>query len=51
MAELPVDFRLGKLILFGHAFGRIKSAIIIAAALSVKSIFYHPDRSDMEFYK
>ena len=39
MSELPVDIKLSKLILFGHVFGRLNEAVIIAAALSVKSIF------------
>ena len=39
MGQLPVDIQLGKLILLGHAFGKLREAIILAAALSVSSIF------------
>jgi ATP-dependent RNA helicase TDRD9 len=51
MAELPIDLRFSKLILFGHVFGRLKSAIIIAAALSSKTFFTKNYKSDFEFYK
>ena len=39
MASLPVDVRLTKLILLGHTFGKLKEAVIIAAALSNKTFF------------
>lgn len=51
MASLPVDIRLGKLIVMGHAFGRLKEAIIIAAGLSVKNIINKFYKSNLEFYK
>jgi ATP-dependent RNA helicase TDRD9 len=51
MAQLPIDTRLGKLIVMGHAFGRIQEAIIIAAGLSVRNIFKQFWRSKYEFYK
>ena len=38
MGQLPVDIKLGKLILLGHSFGKLREAIILAAGLSVKSI-------------
>jgi ATP-dependent RNA helicase TDRD9 len=51
MASLPTDIRLGKLIIFGHCFGKLKEAIIIAAGLSVKSIFYQSYKSKFETFK
>lgn len=41
MSNLPVDIRLSKLILLGHAFSVLKECIVIAAGLSVGSIFKH----------
>ncbi len=51
MADLPVDIKLGKLILFGHIFGRLEQAIVLAAALSLKSIFAHFHLSTFELYQ
>ena len=51
MGRLPVDVRLGKLILFGHAFGKVKEAVILAAALSKKSIFSSYFNSSLEQYR
>ena len=39
---LPVDVRLGKLVIFGHLFNVLEECIIIAAGLSTKSIFAFP---------
>jgi ATP-dependent RNA helicase TDRD9 len=51
MADLPIDVKLAKFILFGHVFGRLRSAIIIASALSLKNIFSKFFRSQIESYK
>jgi HrpA-like RNA helicase len=48
---LPVDTRLAKLILFGHVFGKLREAIIIAASLSVKDLFARYSGSNFEAYK
>ncbi len=48
VACLPVDVRLGKLILFGHLFGVLDEAVIIAAGLSNKSIFTTPMEKKQE---
>lgn len=40
----------GKLIVMGHAFGRLKEAIIIAAGLSVRKLFASFHQSKLEFY-
>lgn len=51
MVSLPIDLRLSKLILYGHVFGRLRDAIVLAAALSVKSIFTLRSGSKFEYYK
>ena len=42
LATLPVDPRIGKLIIFGSLFGCIEPALTIAAAMSSKSPFVRP---------
>ncbi|XP_075145158.1 putative ATP-dependent RNA helicase spindle-E [Haematobia irritans] len=39
MANLPLDVRLSRLIIFGYIFSSLEETIIIAAGLSVRSIF------------
>lgn len=51
MANLPIDVRLSKLILLGHAFGKLNEAIIIACGLSTKTIFTNLYKSYLESYK
>jgi len=51
MANIPVDLKLAKLILFGHIFGKLREAIIIAASLSVRDLYLKNYRSNFEFYK
>ncbi|KAG5680795.1 hypothetical protein PVAND_010281 [Polypedilum vanderplanki] len=52
MNKLPIDIRLSKLIIFGHVFSVFNEAVIIAAGLSVRSIFistrYHTQMSAYE---
>ena len=42
VAGLPVDVKLGKLIVFGQLFNVLEECITIAAGLSNKSIFATP---------
>lgn len=51
MANLPIDVRLSKLILLGHAFGKLKEAIIIACGLSTKTFFTCYFKSYLESFK
>lgn len=51
MANLPIDVRFSKLILLGHAFGKLRETIIIAAGLSTKTIFTCYFRSNIESFK
>ena len=39
LERLPIDVKLGKLLILGHAFGCLESCLVIAAALSLKSFF------------
>ncbi|XP_073816762.1 probable ATP-dependent RNA helicase spindle-E isoform X2 [Musca autumnalis] len=39
MAHMPLDVKLSRLIVFGYIFGLLEETIIIAAGLSVRSIF------------
>lgn len=48
LGHLPVDVRIGKLILYGAIFGCLDPVLTIAAALSVKSPFVAPfDKREM----
>ncbi|XP_071961942.1 ATP-dependent RNA helicase TDRD9-like [Antedon mediterranea] len=51
LAELPVDIRLGKMIILGHVFGCLRDCVIIGAALSVKSIFSRPFGKDLDAFR
>ncbi|XP_033096536.1 ATP-dependent RNA helicase TDRD9-like [Anneissia japonica] len=51
LASLPVDIRLGKLIILGHVFGCLRDCIIIGAALSLKSIFARPFGKDLDAFR
>ena len=42
VASMPIDVRLGKLVVLGHLFNVLDESIIIAAGLSTKSIFAFP---------
>ncbi len=39
LESLPVDVRLGKLLILGHAFGCLNNCLVITAALSLRSFF------------
>lgn len=51
MASLPVDCKLAKMIMFGFVLGKLREAIIIASALSVKTIFSRYCKSNLEHLK
>jgi ATP-dependent RNA helicase TDRD9 len=51
MSKLPIDIRLTKLILLAHIFSVKDDAIIIAAALSTRSIFKSPKYHEMNFFE
>jgi ATP-dependent RNA helicase TDRD9 len=49
IAALPVDVRLGKLIVYGHLFNVLEEAVIIAAGLSGKSLFTTPLEKKLQY--
>ncbi|KAI0215243.1 ATP-dependent RNA helicase TDRD9 [Lamellibrachia satsuma] len=51
LASLPVDIRVGKLVMLGHVFGMLDEAIIIGASLSLKSFFARPFKKHLEAYR
>ena len=51
LSELPLEVRLGKLVVLGHVFGCLEECLVIAAALSNKSFFAKPFMSEMKSYK
>jgi ATP-dependent RNA helicase TDRD9 len=51
MASIPIDVRLTKLLIFGYIFNVLDDAIIIAAGLSLNSIFQNRYNKKMEDYK
>ena len=51
VAKLPVDVKLGKLVVLGHIFGVLEEAVIIASGLNGKSIFTSPFDQRVQSYK
>ncbi len=51
MEGLPINVRLGKLVILGHAFGCLESCLVIAAALSLKSFFVRPVMDELTGYR
>ncbi|XP_070385841.1 ATP-dependent RNA helicase TDRD9-like isoform X1 [Dermacentor albipictus] len=51
MAQLPMDVCLSKMILFGFVFGVMDDCIIMAACLSIQSMFSRPFQKMLEAYK
>jgi len=51
LESLPLDVKVGKLLILGHAFGCLEECLVIAAALSNKSFFARPFKSEMKAYK
>ena len=51
VAKLPVDVKLGKLIVLGHIFGVLEDSIVIASGLNGKSIFTAPFDKRVQAYK
>ena len=51
LETLPIDVRLGKLLILGHVFGCLESCLVIAAALSVKSIFINKPSEELAAFR
>ena len=50
IAHLPIDIRLGKLVILGYLFDVLEECIIIAAGLCNKSIFSFPFEKKLKAY-
>ncbi|ODN04338.1 putative ATP-dependent RNA helicase TDRD9 [Orchesella cincta] len=50
LSRLPIDIRLGRLILLGHVFDCLEETVIIAAGLSVKTPFAYPYSKRLDAY-
>ena len=50
LGTLPLDVRMGKLILLGHVFGLLDETIIISACQSLKSFFARPFKATLDAY-
>lgn len=51
MAQLPLDVRISKMIILGFVFDCLEDCIVIAASLSVQSMFSKPFQKLIEAYK
>lgn len=51
MAQLPMDVCISKMILLGFVFGVMEDCIIMAACLSIQSMFSRPFQKLLEAYK
>ncbi|XP_060606288.1 ATP-dependent RNA helicase TDRD9-like isoform X2 [Ruditapes philippinarum] len=51
LAELPVDTKIGKMLMLGHVFGLLEECLIIGAAMSLKSVFAQPFKLRLEAYR
>ena len=50
ISKLPIDVRLGKLVVLGHLLDVLEEAVIVAAGLSGKSIFSVPFEDKVNAY-
>ncbi|XP_062595523.1 ATP-dependent RNA helicase TDRD9-like [Saccostrea cucullata] len=51
LADLPVDIKIGKLLIYGHVFGVLEECLIIGAAMSLKSLFSKPYKAHLDSYR
>ncbi|ESP02791.1 hypothetical protein LOTGIDRAFT_110746, partial [Lottia gigantea] len=51
LADLPLDIRIGKLLVLGHVFCLLEECLIIGAALSLKSVFAKPFKAKLDAYR
>ncbi|KAI6646686.1 tudor domain containing protein 9 TDRD9, partial [Oopsacas minuta] len=49
--RLPIDIRMGKLLLLGYVFGILEECLVIAASLSVRSFFSRPYSVELKAYR
>ena len=51
LESLPISARLGRLLLLGYVFNCLEECLVIAAALSQRSIFTKPFDQEMQAYR
>ena len=51
LEALPVSARLGRLLLLGYVFNCLEETLVIAAALSRRSIFARPFNNEMKAFR
>lgn len=51
LEALPISARLGRLVLLGHVFNCLEETVVIAAALSQRSIFASSFNNEMKAYR
>lgn len=51
LETLPIDVRLGRLVILGHVFGCLEDTIITAAALSTRPVFTGGFTNALRAYK
>ncbi|KAL4238351.1 ATP-dependent RNA helicase tdrd9 [Mactra antiquata] len=51
LADLPIDTKIGKLLMLGHVFGLLDECLVIGAAMSLKSMFSQPFKARLESYR
>lgn len=51
MASLPVNINIARLIALGYVFGVLRSATIIGAAMTTKSVFSNPFQKKLKAYR
>ena len=51
LESLPISARLGKLLMLGYVFNCLEECLVIAAALSQRSIFTKPFQNEMKGYR
>ena len=49
--RLPIDIRMGKLLVLGYVFGCLEECLVIAASLSVKNFFLRPYKVELTAYR
>ena len=51
LEALPISARLGRLLLLGYVFNCLEETLVIAAALSQRSIFTRPFNNEIKAYR
>ena len=49
--RLPIDIRMGKLLLLGYVFGCLEECLVIASSMSVRNFFSRPYKMELKAYR